>query len=103
MHFLPELKLHATLGYDYAQGEGLHDVYPEAAQYYTTGGYYYPYGPQKNVNRLLTIYANYNKMVESLKQQFRRYNRLRLSVLEISKSGFGKHECGRRNSILCIR
>ena len=70
VHFLPELKFHATLGYDYAQGEGSEYVIPEAAEYYTRGGYYYPYGPQKNENRLLTIYANYNKMVESLNSSF---------------------------------
>ena len=54
LHFFPDLKLHATLGYDYAEGKGSEYVSPEAAQYYTTGGYYYPYGPQKNENRLLT-------------------------------------------------
>ena len=67
IHFLPELKFHATLGYDYAQGKG--DIYvpAEAAEYYTTSGRDYQYGPQKSINRLLTTYLNYNKFVESIK------------------------------------
>lgn len=67
MHFLPELKFHATLGYDYAKGEGKIYVPAEAAQYETTHGRDYKYGPQKNTNRLLTTYLNYNKYVDSWK------------------------------------
>ncbi len=67
MHFLPELKFHATLGYDYAKGQGEIYVPAEAAQYETTGGRDYAYGPQKNINRLLTTYLNYNKYIESWK------------------------------------
>ena len=33
----------------------------EAISYYTTGGRDYKYGPQKNYNRLLTVYANHNR------------------------------------------
>ncbi len=66
-HFLPELKLHATIGLDAAQGEGTVYVPETAASNYTTGGLDYAYGPQKNVNRLLTLYANYGKYFESLK------------------------------------
>ncbi len=67
MHFLPELKFHVTAGYDYAKGRG--DIYvpAKAAQYYTTGGRDYEYGPQKKINKLLTTYFNYNKYVEPLK------------------------------------
>ncbi|MDR2955464.1 MAG: SusC/RagA family TonB-linked outer membrane protein, partial [Prevotella sp.] len=61
MHFLPELKFHATLGYDYAKGEGEIYIPAEAAEYYTTSGRNYSYGPQKNSNRLLTTYFNYTK------------------------------------------
>ena len=39
----------------------------EAMQYYTTAGRNYEYGPQKNTNRLLTAYLNYNKYLEGLK------------------------------------
>lgn len=66
LHFLPELRLHATLGYDHAQGEG--DVYVPAIayKYYATKGRDYSYGPQKNSNRLLTTYLNYYKMLEGI-------------------------------------
>lgn len=67
MHFLPELKFHATLGYDYAKGQGKIYVPAEAAQYETTHGRNYKYGPQKNTNRLLTTYFNYNKYLDSWK------------------------------------
>ena len=67
MHFLPDLKFHATLGYDYAEGKGSIYVPAEAAQYFTTFGRDYSYGPQKNSNRLLTAYLNYNKNIESIK------------------------------------
>ncbi|NDV58251.1 TonB-dependent receptor [Bacteroides sp. 519] len=66
-HFLPELKFHATLGYDYAKGKGSVYVPAEAAQNYTTKGRDYNYGPQKNTNRLLTTYLNYNKYFETIK------------------------------------
>lgn len=67
MHFLPELKFHLTLGYDVAEGYG--DMYTpeEAAQNYSTGGTDYRYGPQKNINRLLTSYFNYNKLLNNIK------------------------------------
>jgi len=67
MHFLPELKFHATFGYDYAKGKGKVYVPAEATQYNTTYGRDYAYGPQKNTNRLLTTYLNYNKYVENWK------------------------------------
>ncbi len=65
-HFLPELKFRATAGYDYAKGQGNVYVPAEAAQYYSTSGRNYSYGPQENINRLLTTYFNYNKFVESI-------------------------------------
>jgi len=55
------------LGYDYAEGKGKVYVPAEAMQYYTTGGRDYSYGPQKNTNRLLTTYLNYNKYLDSWK------------------------------------
>ena len=70
MHFLPELKLHATVGLDVAQGEGTVYIPAEAAQYATTGGQDYTYGPQKNMNKLLTLYANYGKYFEEAKSNF---------------------------------
>lgn len=70
MHFMPELKFHTTLGYDYAKGQGRVYVPTEAAQYQTSQGRDYKYGPQKNTNRLLTAYFNYNKLVDRWKSSF---------------------------------
>jgi iron complex outermembrane receptor protein len=66
LHFLPELKFHAALGYDYAEGEGRIKVPQTAAQFYLSGGRDYSYGPQKLENKLLTTYFNYNKNLESI-------------------------------------
>ena len=71
VHFLPNLKLHATVGADYAKGDGTVYVPAYAAQSYnkdeSLGGSDYKYGPQKNENRLLTLYANYAKYFEDIK------------------------------------
>ena len=67
LHFLPEIKLHATMGIDEAKGEGKVYVPMTAAEYYTTFGRDYNYGPQRNTNRLLTLYANYNKDLKRIK------------------------------------
>ncbi len=64
LHILPELRMHLTLGYDYAKGEGTVKVKPDAASYFTSNGRNYKYGPQKMYNKLLTIYANYNKTLD---------------------------------------
>ena len=61
------LRLHATGGYDWSKGEGKVYVPKEAFAYYTSGGRDYTYGPQKNYNRLLTLYANYNRDIKALK------------------------------------
>lgn len=61
------LRLHATGGYDWSKGQGHIYVPKEAMAYYTTGGRDYTYGPQKNYNRLLTIYANFNRDFEEIK------------------------------------
>ncbi len=55
------LRFHGTFGYDYSVGRGKVVVPAEAYQYYTTGGRNYTYGPQENHNRLVTVYANYNR------------------------------------------
>lgn len=71
VHFLPDLKLHATVGADYAKGDGTIYVPAYAAQSYnkdeSLGGSDYKYGPQKNENRLLTLYANFAKYFEDIK------------------------------------
>ncbi|WP_373277822.1 SusC/RagA family TonB-linked outer membrane protein [Segatella baroniae] len=67
LHFLPELHAHVTLGLDNSRGEG-HVFVPAAAyQHYLTKGRNYDYGPQKNTNRLATVYFNYNKYFENIK------------------------------------
>ena len=71
VHFLPDLKLHATVGADYAKGDGTIHVPVYAAQSFnkdeSLSGSDYKYGPQKNENRLLTLYANYAKYFENIK------------------------------------
>ena len=71
VHFLPDLKLHATVGADYAKGDGTVHVPAYAAQSFnkdeSLSGSDYKYGPQKNENRLLTLYANYAKYFEDIK------------------------------------
>ena len=70
VHFLPELHLHATLGYDYSNGRGHVYVPSDAYQNFDTGGLDYDYGPQENFNRLATFYLNYNKYFDSIKSNF---------------------------------
>ena len=71
VHFLPDLKLHATIGADYAKGDGTIYVPGYSAQAFnkdeSLSGSDYKYGPQKNENRLLTLYANYAKYFEDIK------------------------------------
>ncbi|WP_299100936.1 TonB-dependent receptor [uncultured Alistipes sp.] len=69
MHFLPDLKLHMTVGYDYATGESSNFVPAEAASNYRTGGLYTPVGPNENINRLFTAYLNYNKEIASIRSR----------------------------------
>ncbi len=67
MHFLPDLRFHATAGYDFSQGKGEIYVPSSAFQYYNSKGRDYSYGPQKNHNKLLTLYLNYNKEFKEIK------------------------------------
>ena len=67
LHFFPDIKLHATVGTDVAEGKG-HTRVPEyAASNFFDGGYSYNYGPQKKMNNLLTVYANYGHYFEEAK------------------------------------
>jgi iron complex outermembrane receptor protein len=68
-HFLPGLRAHLTLGYDYAKGKGSVFVPAGAAQYFATGGRDYTYGPQKKDNALFTFYLNYAKDLEQVKSR----------------------------------
>lgn len=58
-HFLPALKAHVTLGYDYARGAGSNLIPATAANAYRVGGTFNEY-EQSTQNRLLTAYLNYN-------------------------------------------
>mgnify|MGYP000186330621 FL=1 len=60
------LRLHTTGGYDWSKGKGHIYVPKEAVSYYTTSGRDYTYGPQKNYNKLLTIYANYHNDFDAI-------------------------------------
>ena len=64
LHFFPDVKLHATVGTDIARGEGTVYVPTTAASNFSTLGLDYGYGPQKNTNRLMTLYANYSHYFE---------------------------------------
>lgn len=66
LHPLPELRLHLTGGYDYSHGKRTVDQPMNSFQGFNSGGWHYTQGPQKNTNRLLTAYVNYNKEFESI-------------------------------------
>ena len=66
-HFLPEMKAHMAVGYDYGEGQGLVYIPDGVAQEYETDGRNYKYGPQKNTNKMFTGYLNYNKFFDAIK------------------------------------
>ncbi|MDO4320042.1 MAG: TonB-dependent receptor [Bacteroidales bacterium] len=61
LHPLPELRFHVTGGLDWSTGKSNVSMPRNSFDNYTSGGYSYERGPQHNINRLLTVYANYNK------------------------------------------
>jgi len=65
-HFLPELKAHVTLGYDYAHGNGTIYIPESAASNFKTGGRNTEYSQTKS-NKLFTAYFNYVKDFEAIK------------------------------------
>lgn len=67
LHPLPEFRLHVTGGIDYSHGERRVSMPRNSFDNYTSGGYRYKQGPQKNNNKLLTVYANYNKTFDAIK------------------------------------
>ena len=70
MHFLPDLRAHITLGYDYGKGEGTVYTSAESAGGFLSHGSDYSYGPQKMYNRLFTGYLNYNRDFDIMKVDF---------------------------------
>lgn len=67
LHPLPELRLHATGAYDYSRGHTDNYVPADNFSQFSNQGQDYRVGPQKNYNRLLTLYANYNKDFEAIR------------------------------------
>ncbi|MBQ0074147.1 MAG: TonB-dependent receptor [Prevotella sp.] len=61
LHCLPELRLHATGGYDYGTDHGSYYVPATAYQEYDSGGTSKAWGNNKSINKLLTAYVNYHK------------------------------------------
>lgn len=66
LHPLPELRFHVTGGIDWASGETSYLLPMNSFQGYNDGGTRNEQGPQKNINRLLTVYVNYNKTFEAI-------------------------------------
>ncbi len=67
LHVLPELRLHVTGGLDLSQGKNTTSMPQNSFGNYNSGGYNYTKGPQKNTNKLITAYANYNKDFDAIK------------------------------------
>lgn len=67
LHPLPELRLHVTGGYDFSRGKSVIATPYNSFNGYSGKGSYYTQGPQKNYNKLLTVYANYNKEFSEIK------------------------------------
>ena len=66
LHPLPELRFHVTGGMDWASGKNKYFLTKNSFSAFNDGGTRYEQGPQKNINRLLTVYANYNKEFEAI-------------------------------------
>ncbi|MEN5234932.1 SusC/RagA family TonB-linked outer membrane protein [Sphingobacterium faecium] len=65
-HFLPALKAHVTIGYDYAKGSGSNHIPASAANNFLIGGAYDAY-EQTLKNKLFTGYLTYNKTFPNIK------------------------------------
>lgn len=67
LHVLPELRFHVTGGLDVASGKSKYFIPKNSFSAFKDGGMRNEQGPQKNNNRLLTVYANYNKEFEAIR------------------------------------
>lgn len=68
-HFLPDLRINVNGGIDYTDSKGNTRVLPTSASAFYNGGTYKRY-TQSRKNKLLDIYLNYNKKVESINSTF---------------------------------
>ncbi|MDE5656225.1 MAG: SusC/RagA family TonB-linked outer membrane protein, partial [Muribaculaceae bacterium] len=66
LHPLPELRFHVTGGMDWASGKSRYLLTKNSFSGFNDGGLQNEQGPQKNINKLLTVYANYNKEFEAI-------------------------------------
>lgn len=66
LHPLPELRFHLTGAYDYSRGYTDNYVPADNFSQFSAGGQDYRVGPQKNYNKLLSVYANYNKDFDAI-------------------------------------
>lgn len=66
-HPLPDLRLHVTAGYDYSRGKSRYYTPANNFSEYYNGGVDYSTGAQRNNNKLLTAYLNYNREFAAIK------------------------------------
>lgn len=66
LHFLPELRLHATGGIDWGHGISKYYMPENSFEGFREGGSQNKQGPQRNLNQLLTLYVNYNRDFDSI-------------------------------------
>lgn len=72
LHFLPELRLNMNLSYDYLRSDGGNYIYPNSPTNYgdvDKSGSSSDY-ENTHINKLLEIYAQYSKELNSLKSRF---------------------------------
>ncbi|MRX66543.1 iron complex outermembrane recepter protein [Flavobacterium resistens] len=70
MHFLPELKATANLGYDQMSGRGYGGINGEYLYGLKGSGHNEYENIEKRNNKLMDLYLNYNKKIESINTQF---------------------------------
>lgn len=66
LHFLPDLRLHATAGVDWARGKSKYYLPANSFEGFRDGGSMNRQGPQINLNQVLTLYANYNRDFDAI-------------------------------------
>lgn len=71
LHFLPELKAIANFGYDYLSGRSYGNTEADYLNGLDGSGYKNTYeNTGKRYNKVMDLYFNYNKLVESISTQF---------------------------------
>lgn len=71
LHFLPELKAVANFGYDYLSGRSFGNTEADYLNGLNGSGFNNTYeNTNKRHNKLMDLYFNYNKLVESINTQF---------------------------------